>query len=96
MRDTVNGAALLATARDFQSRIIAQREAIETSRRLPEDLARDLEHVLRRSPLQEIIAPTEQDPSTPSKTRVTMGPVAASARVIGLILSAKRLLALTP
>ena len=42
MHDTVNDTAVLATARDFGPRILAQRDAIETSRRVPEDLARDL------------------------------------------------------
>jgi indole-3-acetate monooxygenase len=42
MRDTANGAALLATAHDYQPRIIACRDAVETSRRLPRDLACDL------------------------------------------------------
>ena len=42
MRDTANGAALLATVHDYQPRIIACRDAIETSRRLPRDLACDL------------------------------------------------------
>src|SRR6202049_5173597 len=42
MTDTENGAAVLDLARTFQPRIIAQRDVIATSRRLPEDLARDL------------------------------------------------------
>jgi indole-3-acetate monooxygenase len=40
--DASNGAPLLAAAHDFGPRIVAERAAIETSRRLPEDLARDL------------------------------------------------------
>jgi indole-3-acetate monooxygenase len=42
MHDTANGAALLATVHDYQPRIFACRDAIETSRRLPRDLACDL------------------------------------------------------
>jgi indole-3-acetate monooxygenase len=42
MPDTRTGTALLETARAFRPRIIAQRELIETSRRLPEHLAREL------------------------------------------------------
>jgi indole-3-acetate monooxygenase len=42
MPDTQTGTALLDTARAFRPRIIAQRERIEASRRLPEDLARKL------------------------------------------------------
>jgi alkylation response protein AidB-like acyl-CoA dehydrogenase len=42
MWETAKGAAVLAAAPDFRPRIVEQRDAIETSRRLPEDLAREL------------------------------------------------------
>src|SRR5436190_21188220 len=42
MRNTANGTALLSTALDYRPRIIARRDIIESSRRLPEDLAHDL------------------------------------------------------
>ena len=42
MRETATGAALLEVARALRPRILAERDDIETSRRLPEDLARDL------------------------------------------------------
>jgi alkylation response protein AidB-like acyl-CoA dehydrogenase len=42
MADTANGAELLATARELRPRFLSQRDAIEASRRLPEDLAREL------------------------------------------------------
>jgi alkylation response protein AidB-like acyl-CoA dehydrogenase len=40
--DTIDGADLLAVAREFRSRIVSQRDVIETSRRLPDNLAREL------------------------------------------------------
>ena len=42
MPDTGTGAALLEIARAFRRRILAERDDIEASRRLPQDLARDL------------------------------------------------------
>jgi indole-3-acetate monooxygenase len=42
MSDRLTGADLFAAAQQFGERIVAQRDAIEASRRLPEDLARDL------------------------------------------------------
>jgi alkylation response protein AidB-like acyl-CoA dehydrogenase len=36
------GAALLAAAGDFRARIVSERDCIEASQRLPEDLAREL------------------------------------------------------
>jgi alkylation response protein AidB-like acyl-CoA dehydrogenase len=42
MDDAISGADLLTATRALRARIISQRDAIETSRRLPEELARDL------------------------------------------------------
>ena len=42
MADAANGAELLATARGLRAHILSQRDAIEASRRLPDDLAREL------------------------------------------------------
>ena len=44
MRATGTGNALLAVARAFRPRILAQRDHIEAARRLPEDLTRELAH----------------------------------------------------
>jgi alkylation response protein AidB-like acyl-CoA dehydrogenase len=44
MRDTENDNPLLEIARKFRPRILAERDHIEASRRLPDDLARDLAH----------------------------------------------------
>ena len=44
MRETQNDNFLLEVARRFRPRISAERDHIEASRRLPEDLARDLAH----------------------------------------------------
>src|SRR5262252_7558017 len=42
MADAGNGSALLEIARSFRPRILAERDRIETARRLPDDLAREL------------------------------------------------------
>src|SRR6185437_16603253 len=44
MSDAPNESALLQTARALRPRIAAMRDRIETSRRIPDDLARDLAH----------------------------------------------------
>jgi alkylation response protein AidB-like acyl-CoA dehydrogenase len=44
MPETQTARVLLATARSFRPRIIADGERIESSRRIPEDIARDLAH----------------------------------------------------
>ena len=42
MDDAISGADLLTATQALRARIVSQRDAIETSRRLPEELARDL------------------------------------------------------
>ena len=42
MADTGNGTALLEVARSSRPRILAERDRIETARRLPKDLTREL------------------------------------------------------
>ncbi len=44
MSDTTSGTVMLETARNFRPRILAQRDAIEQARRLPEDVTRELAH----------------------------------------------------
>jgi indole-3-acetate monooxygenase len=44
MHETETGNALLEVARSFRPRILAERDRIEASRRLPEDIARELAH----------------------------------------------------
>jgi len=44
MGDVAYGADLLAVAQELRARIVSQRDAIEGSRRLPEELARELAH----------------------------------------------------
>src|SRR5215831_4802674 len=44
MPETETGRALLEVARTFRPRILAERDRIEASRRLQEDLARELAH----------------------------------------------------
>lgn len=44
MPETETGGALLEVARRFRPRLFAERDRIEASRRLPEDLARELAH----------------------------------------------------
>jgi alkylation response protein AidB-like acyl-CoA dehydrogenase len=45
MRETQNDNLLLEVARRFRPRILAERDHIEASRRLPDDLAQALAHV---------------------------------------------------
>src|ERR1700752_1007949 len=44
MPETETGAAVLEVARSLRARILAERDRIEASRRLPDDIARELSH----------------------------------------------------
>ena len=44
MPETETGAAVLEVARSLRPRILAERDRIEASRRLPDDIARELAH----------------------------------------------------